>query len=182
MADPYMSEIKMISWNYAPKDWAFCNGQLLAIAQNQALFSLLGTTYGGNGTTTFALPDLRGRVPLHAMDAQGFALGQVAGEASHTLTVQEIPLHTHTIGVDGTTPAASNTNVASSNTVLGQATGVQASGGETALLPYASASPASALAPANFSATGNSQPHQNMQPFQVINYIIALSGVFPSRN
>lgn len=181
MGTPYLGEIKIISWNFAPKNWAFCNGQLMAINQNQALFSLLGTTYGGNGQTTFGLPDLRGRVALHS-SGSNISLGQLAGEAAHTLTTSELPAHPHTISVDATTAATSNTNTATSNSVLGQTVGTPASGASFPVMMYGTTQPGTTLAPATFGPAGGSQPHQNMQPFQVLNFVIALSGVFPSQN
>ena len=170
MAEPFLSEIRIFGFNYAPRSWAFCNGQLLPINQNQALFSLLGTTYGGNGQTTFALPDLRGRTPIHT--GSGFVLGQAGGEQAHTLTQSEMPQHIHvangsSAAADAAVPGA-NLLGAVDNTTFGNA--------------Y--------TAPANFAAmnalavnnVGGSQAHQNMQPYLVLNICIALQGIFPSRN
>lgn len=168
MSTPFMSEIKIISFNFAPQGWAMAAGQLLPINQNQALFSLLGTTYGGNGQTNFALPDLRGRVPMHT--GNGFTLGQAGGQESHTVTISELPAHSHVL--QGTTAVA--TSVAPGNTVLSA----------TGNLPlYASpGSNATTLRPDTITNTGGSQAHSNMQPYSVITYIIALQGAFPSQN
>ncbi|HMI51168.1 MAG TPA: tail fiber protein [Candidatus Saccharimonadales bacterium] len=165
MAQPYLGEIKVISWNFPPKGWAFCNGQFLPINQNQALFSILGTTYGGNGQTTFALPNLQGRSPVHVGD--GISLGEMAGEASHTLNVSELPAHTHAAvgsSVLGSLPSAAN-NV----------------WGSSSANPYNFTANA-AMSPAGILAVGGNQPHDNMSPYLVLNFIIALQGIFPSRN
>lgn len=164
--DQYLSEIRIFSFAFAPRYWALCNGQLLPINQNQALFSLLGTTYGGNGQTTFALPDLRGRVPMHW--GNGMVQGQTAGEANHTLTIQEMPAHNHialasTAGPTVNTPAG---NTWASN---------------TGYSPY-SATGGSTMSPDTLSNTGGSQGHNNMSPYLTLNFCIALSGIFPSRN
>jgi microcystin-dependent protein len=165
MSEPFLSEIKIISWNYAPKGWAFCNGSLLPINQNQALFSLLGTTYGGDGRTTFALPNLQGRVPAHQGD--GLFLGQQDGEQSHTLNMSEVPTHNHLWNV--TTTAGSN--VSPTGSVLGAATIYN--GTASNLVP---------MFPGQLGNVGGSQPHENMQPYLVLNFIIALQGIFPSQN
>jgi microcystin-dependent protein len=185
MGQPYVGELKIVSWNFPPKGWALCNGQSLAIAQNQALFSLLGTTFGGNGVTTFLLPDLRGRGPLHAGTMPGgstYIPGQRAGESSHTLLVSELPLHPHTASGNNTVDAASNTNTATSSTSLGQSIGTPPTGVAFTANMYGSGTPTVALAPQTIVPAGGSQPHDNMQPYTVLNYIIALVGVFPSRN
>jgi microcystin-dependent protein len=165
MATPFLSEIRLVSFNFAPKGWALCNGQLLAISQNAALFSLLGTFYGGNGTTTFALPNLQGRAPMHV--GSEFVQGQVGGEATHTLITNEIPAHTHQAqGVSTTAslePAAGNAWAESPDN------------------PYAASANATMNAAA-LGQTGGNQPHNNMQPYLVLNYVIALQGIFPSRN
>lgn len=165
MSQPYLGELKLVSFNFAPRNWVMCNGQLMAINQNQALFSLLGTTYGGDGRITFALPNLQGRTPVST--GQGITLGQTAGEASHTLTVSEFPAHTHLVQAAGT----ANTPAVSGNLPGGQ--GVAA---------FASASNLVAMNQATLSPAGSSQPHNNLQPYLVMNWIIALQGIFPSRN
>src|SRR5947199_229012 len=126
MSEPFLAEIKIISWNFPPKGWAFCNGQLLPINQNQPLFSILGTTYGGNGQTTFALPNLQGRMPVHVGD--GIALGELGGETAHTLNISELTAHIHRLNADGNTAATSNVNTPAANSLLGQSIGVPSSG------------------------------------------------------
>jgi microcystin-dependent protein len=168
MSQPFMGEVKIISWNYSPKGWAYCNGQFLPINQNQALFSLLGTMYGGNGQTTFALPDFRGRVPAHI--GSGLTQGQAGGQEFHTLTQSEMPSHNHFVScaptVDG--DAFSPTGA------------VFAKNGSQ---PYQSSfTSLTTLAPATVSNVGGSQPHENRQPYLVLGFIIALQGIFPSQN
>jgi microcystin-dependent protein len=164
MAEPYLAEIRIFSFNFAPKGWAMCNGQTLNINQNQALFALLGTTYGGNGVTTFNLPNLQGRMPLHV--GSGFVLGQAAGEQNHTLVISETPLHTHT--AFGSPSAAS----------VGDPTNNLWAAGNSA---YNTASDTS-MGAAALQPAGGSQPHNNMPPYGVLTFCIALVGVFPSRN
>lgn len=166
MGTPFMSEIKIISWNYPPKGWAFCNGQLLPINQNQALFSLLGTTYGGDGRVNFALPDLRGRAPIH--QGAGFTEGQAGGEASHTLTMSEMTAHNHFMSGTSTTGTLNNGTA----NVFGVS--------QTPI--YSGFSNPTPLIAGSITSVGGSQPHNNMQPYLVVNYIIALQGAFPSRN
>lgn len=166
MSEPFMSEIKIISFNFPPMDWAFCNGQFLPINQNQPLFSLLGTTYGGNGQTTFALPDLRVRVPIHANEITD--LGQQGGQTAHTVTIQEMPNHTHMVSAttaDGTTEVPTGTYPARSKQDL-----------------YGPPVSLTTLYTGSVSNTGGSQPHENMQPYLVLNFIIALKGIFPSQS
>src|ERR1051325_331912 len=167
MAEPFLSEIRIMSFAYAPKSWAQCNGQFLPINQNQALFSLLGTRYGGNGQTTFALPDLRGRTPIHTSDSH--TLGEAGGEQAHALTISELPTHVHT--------ANATNNGGTTNTVAGN---VLANIAPNEL--YVGASSLVALNPTTISNTGGSQAHQNMQPYLVLNFCIALQGIFPSQN
>jgi microcystin-dependent protein len=165
MSEPFVAEIKVVSFGFAPKGWALCNGQTLAINQNQALFSLLGTTYGGNGITTFQLPNLQARMPIH--QGSGYEMGNLGGQSWHTLIVPEIPAHNH--GAVGVSTTAS-TDVATNN-----------SWAASQQNPYA-ASPNTSLAPGALGQTGGSQPHNNMAPYLVLNFIIALQGIFPSRN
>jgi microcystin-dependent protein len=166
MSEPFLGEVKIISWNFAPKGWAFCNGQLLPINQNQALFSILGTTYGGDGRVTFALPDLRGRTPVHV--GNGVALGERAGEEAHTLIMSEMPTHTHTLQAS-TLPATLGDPT---NSVWGTSAGEARFSGAVS----------GVMSPSATSAVGGSQPHENRQPFLVVNFIIALQGIFPSQN
>jgi microcystin-dependent protein len=170
MGTPFLGEVKIISWNFAPRGWAFCNGQFLPINQNQALFSLLGTMYGGNGQTTFALPDLRGRVPIHR--GSGFVVGQRAGEEIHTLTLAEMAAHNHLMNVSTT----STNNAATS--------GNSNYWGKTAdnTLLYGSGAANAAMGGATSGVIGGNQPHENRQPYLVLNFIIALQGAFPSQN
>lgn len=168
MSEPFLSEIKIVSFNFPPKGWALCNGQFLPINQNQALFALLGTTYGGNGQTTFALPNLRGRVPIHFGAAHD--LGEAAGSTSVTVNIQQLPTHQHLLqGVNS--PATTNTP---SNTVMYS--------NSTASQAYQPPANLVAMAPQAVSSVGGSQPHNNMMPYLVLNFIIALQGIFPSRN
>jgi len=164
MAEPFLAEIRLMSFNFAPKGWATCDGQFLPINQNQALFSLLGTTYGGNGQTTFALPDLRGRVPIHM--GSGHTLGERAGEQAHTLTIAELPSHLHqaqaaTTDADGAIP-----------------TGLLLAGFNNG---YTNAASLETLNPTSIANVGGSQAHQNMQPFLTLVFCIALQGIFPSQ-
>src|SRR5206468_335084 len=166
MSEPFLSEIKIMSFNFPPKGWALCNGQFLPINQNQALFALLGTTYGGNGQTTFALPNLRGQVPIHM--GNGHTLGEKAGSTSVTVNIQQLPTHTHAMmgsSTLGDSPSPTNTVLAS-----------------TPALIYAAPANLTTLNPINVSSVGGSQPHNNMMPYLVLNFIIALQGIFPSQN
>jgi microcystin-dependent protein len=176
MGTPYLGEIKIIAWNYAPKGWAFCNGQILSIQQNTALFAILGTTYGGNGQTTFALPNLQGRMPVHV--DSNIVLGQLAGESAHTLLITEMPAHNHTLNAVN---AAATLNAPATNAGLAQSSGALHNGTQLEILMYAS-SINSTLGISTIGSAGGSQPHDNMSPYLVLNYIIALQGIFPSRN
>ncbi len=164
-----MAEIRMVSFNFAPKGWALCNGQLLPINQNQALFSILGTTYGGDGRTNFALPDLQARTPIHV--GAGFVEGQAGGEAAHTLNMSELPTHTHSLN-------AANTNTGNVNTPNGA---YLANSAPAEIYLGNNVQPVN-MATSTVAAYGGSQPHNNMQPYLVIGFCIALQGIFPSRN
>ena len=165
MADPFLAEIRIMSFEFAPQGWALCNGQLLPINQNQALFSLLGTTYGGDGQVNFALPDLRARVPVH--EGNGHTLGERSGEQAHTLSISEMPTHTHLVQAS----PAPGTAVNPANAVLAAASNV-----------YRQADNLAALNAASVTNVGGSQAHLNMQPFLALNFCIALQGIFPSSN
>jgi len=172
MGTPFLSEIRIFSFNFAPKGWAMCNGQFLPINQNQALFSLLGTTYGGNGQTTFALPDLRGRTPFHM--GGGFTEGQAAGSEAVTLNIQQLPTHTHSI--TGQTAVVGAANNATAAVPTGN---FWANLGKNV---YSTAQPNAAMAPGTVTNIGGSQPHTNLSPYLVLTFCIALVGAFPSRN
>ena len=166
MAEPFLAEIRLMSFVFAPKGWALCNGQLLPINQNQALFSLLGTTFGGDGRVNFALPDLRGRSPIHV--GSGHTLGERAGEQAHTLSVAELPTHTH---VAQATTATGNTPVPTGAVLA-----------DTPSQVYAPAGGLTSLTPGTVTNVGGSQAHLNMQPFLTLSFCIALQGIFPSPN
>ena len=166
MSTPYLGQLLLVGFNYAPKGWAFCNGQLLPINQNQAIFSLLGTTYGGNGTTNFALPNLQGRVAISS--SSNYVLGQSAGTESVTLLTTQMPAHTHTLTV-------SSASGGTLQTPQGNTVG-------TTSAPAYSLSAGSAMDTGAISNYGSSQPHENRQPYLTLNWVIALSGIFPSRN
>lgn len=165
MAEPFLSEIRIMSFGFPPKGWALCDGQLLPINQNQGLFSLLGTTYGGDGRVNFALPDLRSRAPIHM--GSGHTLGERGGEQAHTLSIGEIPTHTHVANGSST---AAETNTPDNTTYLGFVNST-----------YAPATNLVAMGPSEIGNVGGSQAHLNMQPFLVLNFSIALQGIFPSQ-
>lgn len=169
MSDQFLGELRLMSFSYAPKGWALCNGQILPIQQNQALFALLGTTYGGNGVTTFQLPDLRSRAPLHS--SADLPLGASGGQEAVTLSTNQIPSHTHTLVA---------TSELSNASVPGNA--VPAAKGRGGVDRYAPAGSAAVMDPGTVAPNSGSQPHPNMQPFQVLSWAIALVGIFPSRN
>jgi microcystin-dependent protein len=165
MAEPFLSEIRIMSFNFAPKGWALCNGQLLPINQNQALFALLGTTYGGNGQTNFALPNLQGRTPIHV--GSGHNLGETGGQEATTLNITQMPSHTHlAASVTGSATTSSPTGA-----YLAASTAV-----------YHAPSNLTTLHPATITTVGGGQAHMNMQPFLTLNFCIALQGIFPSQN
>lgn len=168
MAEPFLSEIRMMSFGFPPKGWALCNGQFLPINQNQALFSLLGTTFGGDGRVNFALPDLRGRTPIHV--GGGHTLGERGGEPAHTLSIAELPQHAHVLS--GANVAASSA-IPSGTTVLANSVAYEAYRSPTAL---------TTLNPGTIANVGGSQAHLNMQPFLTISFCVALQGIFPSAN
>ena len=173
MGTPYLGELRLVSFNFPPHGWAFCNGQLLPINQNQALFALLGTTYGGNGTTTFQLPNLQGRMPIHIgtppQGGSNHTIGQSAGEQTHTLTANEMPIHTH---------AARAQSQAGGQ--VSPANAVWASTLPTSQL-YSNQAPSEELDTSAIGTTGGGQAHDNMMPYLCLNFIIALQGIFPSQ-
>ena len=167
MAEPFLAEIRMMSFNFAPKGWSLCNGTLLPINQNQALFSLLGTTYGGDGRVTFGLPNLQGRVPIHTGGQGGHTLGEVGGQQSHTLSISEMPQHMHVFNAsqaNATVPIPTGNFFGASNNM------------------YSAATNLTSISPGTITNTGGSQAHSNTQPFLTISFCIALQGIFPSQN
>ncbi|MFI5032103.1 MAG: phage tail protein [Reyranellales bacterium] len=186
--NPFLGQIEVFGFGFAPKSWVPCRGQLLPIQQYTALFALLGTTYGGNGVTTFALPDLQGRVPLGAGNDPvlgQWTLGQKAGTESTALQPAQIAAHTHTVRAAGNTDVTKNTAVPSNTVGLGQATGTDNSGKTMTVNAFVSGSVTSnyvALLASAVSTTGGSQPHENRMPSLVLNFCISTAGVFPSRN
>jgi microcystin-dependent protein len=168
MSNPFIGEIRMFGGSFAPAGWAFCDGQLLPISENDALFQLIGTTYGGDGESTFALPDLRGRIPLHF--GNGFILAETGGVETVTLTVQQIPAHTHPMLSAQTAATTSDPN----NALLAIAP-------LATTLPYGTDAPLTPLAPNAVSPVGGSQPHNNFQPYLCVDFIISLFGIFPSQ-
>jgi microcystin-dependent protein len=171
VAEPFLGELRLMSFDFPPKGWALCNGQLLPINQNQALFALLGTQFGGNGQTNFALPDLRGITPIHQGD--GFTMGQLTGQAVHTVTISELPQHIHFVNANtstapdpgGETPAGNKRLAASAPANL-----------------YAAAGNFTTMNPGSIGTLGGSQAHENRQPYLTLSFCIALQGIFPSRN
>ncbi|QBK31403.1 phage tail protein [Roseitalea porphyridii] len=173
MSEPFLAEVRIVGFNFAPRGWAFCDGQILPINQNQSLYSLLGTTYGGDGRTSFALPDLRGRTPIHVGRSNGGQFhteGQKSGEETHTLSANEMPQHTHTL--EGTNQTGSA--IDPGGHLLA----------ESPVLAYGaySAASATAMGPGTVTNVGGGQAHENMQPWLALNFCIALQGLFPSRN
>jgi microcystin-dependent protein len=186
MSEPFVGEIKMVGFNFAPRGYALCNGQILSIAQNTALFSLLGTMYGGNGQTTFALPNLQGRVPVHQGQGAGlsnYTIGQNGGEETHTLITTEMPLHNHTATATTTVSASSTAANATS-----PANNFLANSGRTNIYSNTppdvnmGSNPATATTSVTVQSSGGSAPHNNLQPYLCVNFVIALEGIFPSRN
>ena len=167
MAQPYVGEIRMFAGNFAPAGWMFCEGQLLPISENETLFQLIGTTYGGDGQSTFALPDLRGRLPLHQGNA--FILAETGGAETVTLTIAQMPAHTHAMLASNNTATGLNAG----NNVVSSSTGATIS-------PYGSDAPRTNLLAQSVTAVGGNQPHQNLQPYLCVDFIISLFGIFPS--
>jgi microcystin-dependent protein len=168
MAQPYVGEIRIFAGNFAPAGWMFCEGQLLPISENETLFNLIGTTYGGDGQSTFALPDLQGRLPIHF--GNGFILAETGGAEETTLTVAQIPAHSH--------PLLGSSNPAVGTSPAGQVLGKSAL---SSVLPYGTDQPVSPLSPQAVSSVGGSQPHSNFQPYLCVDFIISLFGIFPSQ-
>jgi microcystin-dependent protein len=167
MAEPFLSEIRIMSFGFPPKGWALCAGQLLPINQNQALFSLLGTTYGGDGRVNFALPDLRSRTPIHVGD--GHTLGERSGESAHTVAISELPTHAHFVHAS----SSDGNNVVPTNNVLASPLNQSYRAPDQAL---------TTMVPGTITNVGGSQPHDNMQPYLTLSFCIALQGIFPSPN
>ena len=172
MAEPFLSEIRIFSFNFPPKGWAFCNGQLLPINQNQALFALLGTTYGGNGQTNFALPNLRGRASVH--EGNGHTLGEAAGSSAVTINIQQLPTHTHFLN--------NNMAVVDANTNATQGAPGGNNWANYGKAQWCTSQPNAVMNPQSVGNVGGSQAHTNMQPYLVLNFCIALQGIFPSQN
>lgn len=172
MSDPFVAEIRMFGGNFAPNGWAFCDGQLLFISQNTALFSLLGTTYGGDGKSTFGLPDLRGRAPMHHGQGPGLTnrdLGETGGAESFTLAASQIPSHTHNVALPTVNAAATTSNPQNNLPA------------RTAENTYAATGTTVDMASATSGSAGGSQPHNNLQPYLTVSFIIALQGIYPQR-
>jgi len=180
MSEPFLAEIKIASFNFPPKGWALCNGQLMPINQNQALFALLGTTYGGDGRTNFALPNLRGRVPIHFGNHD---LGEAAGSTSVTITQQTMPAHNHIAQArNALAPANLDGVLADETKTVAQPLVSLPNNQTTPGSMYATGAPTGAMKPSALTNVGGSQPHNNMMPYLTLNFIIALQGIFPSRN
>lgn len=179
MSEPFLGEIRMVGFNYQPRGWAFCDGRLLSIQQNSALFALLGTQFGGNGTTNFGLPDLRGRVPVSQGQGPGlsnYVMGEMTGSETVTLINSEMPMHTHLLNVAGA--GLTGNQPLPTNNFLAQSTD-NSTGSE--ITTY-SATANSTMNPNAINIAGGNQPHNNLQPLTCVNFIIALEGIFPSRN
>ena len=180
MSTPFLAQIEIFSFNFAPKGWTQCNGQLLPINQNQALFSLLGTTFGGDGAVNFALPDMRSRIPISF--GQQNTLGTRAGEESHTLIMGEMAAHTHVLNGDATSTNVAKTPGATGTTVLGKDQGAITPSGTFTVNMYSTSGPTNTLAPQVVTNTGGNQAHNNIQPYLTLCFCIALQGIFPSQN
>jgi|SRR5690554_1713876 len=179
--EPFIGQIMMVGFNFAPKGWAFCDGRLLSIAQNTALFSLLGTTYGGDGVTTFALPDLRGRCAVGMGQGPGlssYVQGQCAGTENVTLVQTQMPAHTHALmasTADGTTNIPTGAVIAANKIPIDRSTVVDGNA-------FVQSNPSTTMSPQSVGPSGGTQPHSNMQPYMAMNYVIALYGIYPSRD
>jgi microcystin-dependent protein len=183
MSEPFLGQIEIFGFNFAPRNWAQCSGQLMAINQNQALFAVLGTTFGGDGIRTFALPDLRGRVPMGQGQGSGLSprtMGETPGETNHTLTLAETPMHSHNVNVI-TTAGSGNTDIPGNAVSLSQTTGAKSDGSSIDVNIYSTSAPSQPIAPSAVGNTGGT-PHSNMMPSLGLNVCIALFGIFPSRN
>ena len=177
---PFIGDIQAFPFGYAPQGWLPCNGQMLQVNQNQALYAVLGVTYGGNGQTTFALPDLRGRIPVHD-GANGIVQGSLGGEATHQLSVAEMPAHLHALRADATANATTNNAVPVPGNALGQSVSVPTRGAATPLNIYNTA-PTTVATAAGLANAGGNQAHENRQPFLALNFCIAVQGNYPTRN
>jgi microcystin-dependent protein len=176
MATPFLGELKIISWNFPPKGWAFANGSLLPINQNQALFSLFGTTYGGDGRVNFGLPNLQGRVPVHM--GNSFTLGQLGGEQAHTVSISELPAHNHTMSAKAASQIIVGAAFPGPTKAIAEAISVATN---HPLVQNFGTTTLAAMNPASVGPIGGSQAHNNMQPFLCLNIIVALQGIFPSQ-
>lgn len=177
--DPYLGEIRMVGWGFTPTGWALCNGQLMAISQYAALFSLLGTYYGGDGVQTFALPNLQSRIPIHQGTGLGlstYTMGQVGGSENVTLSSAQMPQHTHLVGVSNLVGSVADPT----NAILAQGNS-GTSRSPVAVTDYVTSAPTGSLSPTALSVAGSNQPHSNIQPYLCISFIISLTGVFPAR-
>jgi microcystin-dependent protein len=176
MSEPFLGEIKIISWNFPPKGWAFCNGSLLPINQNQALFSLFGTTYGGDGRVNFGLPNLQGRVPISS--GSGFTLGRLGGETAHTVNISELPAHNHFMSAKAASQIIQGAAFPGPTKAIAEAISTQTN--HPPVQNFGTTGQ-TAMSPASVTAVGGSQPHNNLQPYLVLNFIVALQGIFPSQ-
>ncbi len=185
MSEPFIGQIMIVGFNFAPRGWATCDGQLLPISQNQALFALLGTTYGGDGRTTFALPNLQGRVPIHPGLGSGHTLGEAGGTETHTLSVNQLPAHTHAAKATATTHARCSSQAGAVDSPVGMVWSGSSEGDQGYRGSPDAEMAANAVEVAvtvETVSTGGSQPINNMPPFLAVNFVIALQGIFPSRN
>lgn len=180
MSNPFVGQIEIFAFNFAPKNWALCNGQILSIQQNQVLFSLLGTTYGGNGFTTFALPNLQSRVPIH-MDGSNYVLGQVGGTETVALTAAQIASHTHSLTADNTQNNVHDTYTPASNTVLGQSQAKSSTGNSSNVSIYGAGTGSTAAMDSHTIGSQGGQAHTNLMPYLCVSICICIFGIYPSR-